>query len=150
MDLIDGVRNLNEAQKLDEKKSSRYPNGRGGYKRKDKVTARKSRVPIYKTINQALTKTRPGTIFSTKGSYRLYVTTAGGWGKSKQQRVSGRTAKGFTPGSATPNASFKSIRSHAARTRVKHGGSTEGRLKAAARREKDKPKKYKATAKRRK
>jgi len=80
----------------------------------------------------------------------MYVTTAGGWGKSKQQRVSGRTAKGFTPGSATPSADWKSIRSHAARTRVKHGGSTEGKLKAAARREKDQPKKYKAKAKRRK
>jgi len=150
MSLIKVVRNLRDEQRLEEKKSSRYPNGRGGYKRKDKLTARKSRVPIYKTIKDGLKKTSPGSIFSTKGSYRMYVTTAGGWGKSKQQRVSGRTAKGFTPGSATPSADWKSIRSHAARTRVKHGGSTEGKLKAAARREKDQPKKYKAKAKRRK
>ena len=80
----------------------------------------------------------------------MYVTTSGGWGKSKQQRVSGRTAKGFTPGSATPSADWKSVRSHAARTRVKHGGSTEAKLKAASRRAKDKPKKYSAKAKRRK
>ena len=150
MSLINAVRSLRDGQKLEEKKSSRYPQGRGGYKRKDKLTARKSRVPIYKTIKDALAKTKPGSIFSTKGSYRMYVTTSGGWGKSKQQRVSGRTAKGFTPGSATPSADWKSIRSHAARTRVKHGGATEGKLKAAARRQKDQPKKYKAKAKRRK
>ena len=143
MSLINLVRNAE--QPLEEK--SRYPNGRGDYKRKEKTTARKSRAPVYATIKDALKKTSPGTIFSTKGSYRMYVTTAGGWGKSKQQRVSGRTAKGFTPGSATPSADWKSIKSHAARTRVKHGGATADRLKAAARREKDKPK-YKAKTKR--
>jgi len=151
MGLINIVKDLNEAElRLDEKKSGRYPQGRGTYKRKDKIASRKSRVPIYKTIKDALGKTSPGTIFSTKGSYRMYVTTSGGWGKSKQQRVSGRTAKGFTPGSATPSADWKSVRSHAARTRVKHGGSTESKLKAASRRAKDKPKKYSAKAKRRK
>ena len=145
MSLINLVRN--EKQPLEEK-SARYPSGRGDYKRKEKTSSRKSKVPIYKTIKDALKKTSPGTIFSTKGSYRMYVTTSGGWGKSKQQRVSGRTAKGFTPGSATPSADWKSVKSHAARTRVKHGGATAGRLKAAARRQKDQPKKY--TAKRRK
>ena len=144
MSLINLVRN--EKQPLEEK-SARYPSGRGDYKRKEKTTARKSRVPIYKTIKDALKKTSPGTIFSTKGSYRMYVTTSGGWGKSKQQRVSGRTAKGFTPGSATPSADWKSVKSHAARTRVKHGGATAGRLKAAARRQKDQPKKYTAKTK---
>ena len=132
-----------ELEDLVEKRSSRYPNGRGSYKRKEKVTSRKSRVPVFKTIKDALGKTSPGTIFSTTGSYRMYVTTAGGWGKSKQQRVSGRTAKGFTPGSATPSADWKSVKSHAARTRVKHTGSTEGKLKASARRAKDKPRNYK-------
>ena len=151
MGLIDKIKDLNQKElELSEEKSNRYPNGRGNYKRSDKVTSRKSRVPIYKTIKQGLAKTSPGSMFSTKGSYRIYVTTAGGWGKSKQQRVSGRTAKGFTPGSATPSADWKSVRSHAARTRVKHGGSTESKLKAASRRAKDKPKKYSAKAKRRK
>jgi hypothetical protein len=141
MSLIDLIRG--ERQSLDEK-SSRYPSGRGSYKRKTVTSSRKSKVPIYDTIKAALKKTSPGTIFSTKGSYRMYVTTSGGWGKSKQQRVSGRTAKGFTPGSATPSADWKSVKSHAARTRVKHAGATAGRLKAKARREKDKPKLYKA------
>lgn len=145
MSLINLVRG--ERQPLDEK-SERYPGGRGSYKRKNVTSSRKSKVPIYDTIKAALKKTSPGTIFSTKGSYRMYVTTSGGWGKSKQQRVSGRTAKGFTPGSSTPGSSWSSIKSHAARTRVKHGGATAGRLKAAARRKKDQPKKY--TAKRRK
>ena len=142
--MIDLIKNLRGEQELDEK-SNRYPNGRGTYKRQGagKVTSRKSKVPVYGTIKDALKKTSPGTIFSTKGSYRMYVTTAGGWGKSKQQRVSGRTDKGFTPGSATPSADWKSVKSHAARTRVKHTGSTEGKLKASARRAKDKPRNYK-------
>lgn len=139
MSLIQTVQDLEE-RNLNEKKSNRYPSGRGTYKRKDKVTSRKSRAPIYKTIKDALRKTTPGTIFSTKGSYRMYVTTSGGWGKSKQQRVSGRTAKGFTPGSATPSAKWSSVRSHAARTKIKHGGSTASSLKAKARRKKDKGK----------
>lgn len=145
MGLIDLVRG--KKQSLNEK-ANRYPSGRGSYKRKNVASSRKSKVPIYDTIKAALKKTSPGTIFSTKGSYRMYVTTSGGWGKSKQQRVSGRTAKGFTPGSSTPGSSWSSIKSHAARTRVKHGGATAGRLKADARRKKDQPKKY--TAKRRK
>lgn len=147
--LIDLVENL-KGTKLHEKKTERYPQGRGSYRRSDKVTTRKSKVPIYKTIKDALSKTSAGTIFSTKGSYRMYVTTAGGWGSSKQQRVGGKTAKGFTPGSSTPNSDWKSIRSHAARTKAKHGST---KSKAAEvrkdRREKDKPKKYSAKAKRR-
>lgn len=151
MSLIDLIKNLQSEseQELDEK-SERYPSGRGSYKRKDKSVSRKSKVPNYKTIKDALAKTKPGTIFSTKGSYRLYVTTAGGWGKSKQQRVSGRTAKGFTPGSSTPGSEWSSIKSHAARTKVKHGSAKASSLTAKARREKDQPKKYKAKARRRK
>ena len=95
-------------------------------------------MPIYATIKKALAKTKAGTIFSTKGSKRTYVTTQGGWGKDKSQRVSGRTAKGFTPGSSTPGSSWKSIRSHAARTRTKHKTGSASTLTAAARRKKDK------------
>ena len=149
--MIDLIKNLRREQELDEK-SNRYPNGRGTYKRQGagKVTSRKSKVPVYGTIKDALKKTSPGTIFSTKGSYRMYVTTAGGWGKSKQQRVSGRTAKGFTPGSSTPSSDWKSIRSHAARTRSKHGTGSAEKYTAKARRAKDRPKIYSAKAKRRK
>ena len=140
-----------EGTRLDEKKSERYPSGRGSYRRRDKVTTRKSKVPIYKTIKDALSKTSAGTIFSTKGSYRMYVTTAGGWGNSSQQRVSGKTAKGFTPGSSTPSSDWKSIRSHAARTKAKHGSTKDKAAKVRQeRRAKDAPKKYKAKAKRRK
>ena len=139
---LEGLRGKQELEEnhLDEKKSSRYPSGRGTYKRKNKTTSRKSRANIYSTIKDALKKTSPGTIFSSKGSYRMYVTTAGGWGKSKSQRVSGRTAKGFTPGSATPSAKWSSVKSHAARTKVKHGGSNASTLTAKARRKKDKGK----------
>tara|TARA_R110000824_G_scaffold71041_3_gene182115 strand:- start:3155 stop:3448 length:294 start_codon:yes stop_codon:yes gene_type:complete len=97
-------------------------------------------MPIYATIKKALAKTKAGTIFSTKGSKRTYVTTQGGWGTDKSQRVSGRTAKGFTPGSSTPGSSWKSIRSHAARTRTKHKTGTGSGLTASARRKKDKGK----------
>lgn len=97
-------------------------------------------MPIYATIKKALAKTKAGTIFSTKGSKRTYVTTQGGWGTDKSQRVSGRTAKGFTPGSSTPGSSWKSIRSHAARTRTKHKTGTGSGLTGAARRKKDKGK----------
>ena len=136
MGLISIVRS--ESERVDEK-SSRYPSGRGTYRRrKEKVSGQKSKAPTYSTIKDALKKTSPGTIFTTKGSYRMYVTTAGGWGKSKQQRVSGRTAKGFTHGSSTPSSDWKSVKSHAARTRVKHGKSTSKRLTAKARRKIDK------------
>ena len=130
MRLIDTLKIL-RGEALDEKKKS---------KGKKIVTSRKSRMPIYATIKQALAKTKAGTIFSTKGSKRTYVTTQGGWGKDKSQRVSGRTAKGFTPGSSTPGSSWKSIRSHAARTRTKHKTGTGSGLTGAARRRKDKGK----------
>jgi hypothetical protein len=137
MGLIDLIRG--ELERVDEKKSNRYPNGRGGYRRrKERVSGQKSKAPTYATIKDGLRKTSPGTIFTTKGSYRMYVTTADGWGKSKQQRVSGRTAKGFTPGSSTPSSKWSSIKSHAARTRVKHAGSTTKRHTAKARRQIDK------------
>ena len=138
MDLVSRLKALRgeDPQRVDEKRSDRYPGGRGDYKRGKVTTSRKSRVPVYDTIKQALSKTSPGTIFSTDGSYRMYVTTAKGWGKSKQQRVSGKTAKGFTPGSATPKASWDSIKSHAARTKVKHGQGKATKLTAKARREK--------------
>ena len=137
MGLINLIRG--ESERVDEK-SSRYPNGRGTYRRRrERVSSQKSKAPTYETIKDGLRKTSPGTIFTTKGSYRMYVTTAGGWGKSKQQRVSGRTAKGFTPGSSTPSSDWKSIKSHAARTKVKHGKSTTKRLTAKARRKLDKP-----------
>jgi len=128
MYLIDLIKRL-RGEDLDEKKSSRYPSGRGKYHRGHITTSRKSKMPVFNTIKDALGKTRAGAIFSTTGSARTYVTTDGGWGKSGEQKVSGRSAKGFTPGSSTPGSSWSSIRDHAARTRVKHGTGTSSSLK---------------------
>jgi len=128
-------------QRLDEK--NRYPNGRGTYRRvkSSKSKSFKGKVPVYKTINQALRKGSPGDIFSTEGSGRPYVISRHKWGKKKQQTVGGKIAKGFTKGSATPSADWNSIRDHAARTKSKHGGSRLKSHTASARR------KMRATAK---
>ena len=90
---------------------------------KKKVSkAGKSRVKVYNSINQALNQGSMGQIFSTDKADRLYVLTKHKWGKSGQQTVGGKTAKGFTPGSATPGASWKDIKGYAVRTMKKHGG----------------------------
>ena len=81
------------------------------------VTAKKSKVKNYPSIKIALRRGYPGQIFSTKGAARLYVVSNAGWGK----KSSGRIAKGFTPGSATPSANWDSIKGHAVRTMKKHG-----------------------------
>ena len=94
------------------------------------TTAKKSRVKVYPSILKALKKGYPGQIFSTKNADRLYVITTGGWGKDNDQRVSGRTAKGFTPGSSTPGSGWKSIKAHAARTMVKHGTRSDKSIKS--------------------
>jgi len=84
--------------------------------------ASKSRVKVYDSIKQALEQGSMGQIFSTDKADRMYVLTKHKWGKSGQQTVGGKTAKGFTPGSATPGASWKDIKGYAVRTMAKHGG----------------------------
>jgi len=81
------------------------------------VTAKKSKVKNYPSIKIALRRGYPGQIFSTKSAARLYVISKAGWGK----KSSGRIAKGFTPGSATPSAKWDSIKGHSVRTMKKHG-----------------------------
>ena len=81
------------------------------------VSSKKSKVVNYPSINIALRKGSMGQIFSTKGSARLYVISKASWGK----KSSGRIAKGFTPGSATPSAKWDSIKGHSVRTMKKHG-----------------------------
>lgn len=97
-------------------------------KAKDKkgaVKSRKSRVRVFATIAKALQQGYVGQIFSTKGADRLYVISKAGWGaKSK-----GKIAKGFTPGSSTPGADFKSVKAHSVRTSLKHGTTSSKRLK---------------------
>tara|TARA_R110002051_G_scaffold324188_1_gene420384 strand:+ start:584 stop:955 length:372 start_codon:yes stop_codon:yes gene_type:complete len=94
--------------------------------KKSSAKAKKSRVKTYDTIKQALSDGHYGQMFTTKGANRIYVLSKGKWG-SKSGR--GKIAKGFTPGSATPNASFKSIKKFAARTMIRHGKSTSSTLK---------------------
>ena len=119
MNIGDIIRDLN--QPIVEGRSGDRPD----YGKKSSIKASKSKVKVYKTIKQALQRAGYGAIFSTKGAGRLYVVSKGSWGKKSGR---GKIAKGFTKGSATPNASWGSIKGHAIRTRKKHGKSKEKRL----------------------
>ena len=116
MNLVETLKVLNEAVK----------------KKKGKVESFKGRMKTFDTIKDALSKTQYGDIWTTDGSDRPYVTTKGKWGSHKgatgDAAGRGKVAKGFTKGSATPNASFPSIRGYSARTRIRHGKSTARRL----------------------
>ena len=108
-----------------EAKGKRYPSGRGKYNTKGKsgkATAMKSKVKVYDTLEKGVCAGFPGQMMSTKGSKRVYVISK----QRKKQKsqvpsCSGRIAKGFTPGSATPSAKFSSIKAHSVRTMKKHG-----------------------------
>ena len=93
-------------------------------KGKSHTTSEKSRVKIYPGIVPALKKGYPGQMFSTKNADRLYVITDKGWGKDNDQRVGGRTAKGFASGT-----SFGTVKKYANRTMVKHGTRGDKPLK---------------------
>ena len=93
---------------------------------KGEAKAKKSRVKTYDTIKAAKSDGFYGQIFTTKNANRLYVISKGKWGKKSGR---GKIAKGFTKGSATPNASWKSIKGFAARTMVRHGKNTSSTLK---------------------
>ena len=102
-------------------------NERADYKprataKKDLAKSRKGRVKTYKSIKDALSQTYVGQIWSTKAAGRLYVTSKGKWGKKSGR---GKIAKGFTKGSATPSASWPSIKKHSARTILRHGGGSD-------------------------
>jgi len=101
-----------------------------GKRPKKPVKALKSRVKVYPSIQKALEKGHYGHMFSTDRSGRVYVISKG---RDKQQAkdvpTSGsKIAKGFTPGSATPSADWKSVKKHAARTAIKHGKTKSKRL----------------------
>jgi hypothetical protein len=141
---------INLIEKLEEEKSSRYPSGRGKYKTKEKSgdLSIKSRVKVYDTIKDALKNNSPGHIFSTDGSRRLYVVSKRTHGGTDSESVvSGRIAKGFTPGSATPSAEWGSVKDHAARVGHKYTGKKAKKLSAKARREARKGKKYRRKTK---
>jgi len=106
---------------LSESKGREVYTSREGAKRK--VTkSRKGRVKTYPSIKVALSQGSFGQIFSTTAANRLYVISKGKWGKKSGR---GKIAKGFTPGSATPSAAFKSIKKHAARTLVRYGKGSD-------------------------
>ena len=129
--LVDFLKEINEG---------RSEKGRGSKKGREKFTsekggsgrtvkARKSRVKVYDTIDAALKSGASyGTIFSTKAADRLYVISKPTWGEKSRSGGNTRIAKGFTPGSATPSASWPSIKAHAVRTGLKHGKSKSKRL----------------------
>ena len=106
------ILNLIEEAKARPKKRGSYHTLKDGV-----VTAKKSKVLNYPSIKVALRRGYPGQIFSTKGAARLYVISKAGWGK----KSSGKIAKGFTPGSATPSAKWDSIKGHSVKTMKKHG-----------------------------
>lgn len=87
----------------------------------------KSRVKVFRSIKDGLKKGYVGQIFSTRNADRLYVVTKQKWGKSKQQVVSGRTAKGFSPG--TIKADYNTVKGYAARTSARYSGGAKPETK---------------------
>ena len=141
---------INLLEKLEEEKSKRYPSGRGKYstKKKSGNLAIKSRVKVYDTIKAGLKTGSPGHIFSTDGSRRLYVVSKRSKGGTDSESVvSGRIAKGFTPGSSTPSSEWGSVKDHAARVGTKYGTTNAPKRSAKARREARKGKKYRRKTK---
>jgi len=88
----------------------------------------KGRIKTFNTIKQALSNMQPGGRFTTDGSNREYVVTKRKWGTSPVDGgnpvVSGKVAKGFTPGSATPSSPTKFSK----RTMLRHGTSNSKSL----------------------
>jgi len=93
-----------------------------------KTKASKSRVKVYKSITDALSKGHVGQIFSTEGADRLYVITKRKWGKDNEQMVGGRTAKGFSPGNIP--SKFSDVKKYAVRTMLRHGKQKSSKFKS--------------------
>ena len=125
---------------LDEKKKS-------GYKETDKegkkaeFDPRKTRIPSFEKIADALSKAGYGQIFTTPQSNNIYVITRGTWGEKSKSKV----VKSFPAG--TP---YQEIKAYSERTKAKHGGKAvkkgeEGREEAgyATKKHKDTVKNFK-------
>ena len=84
------------------------------------VSAKKGKIPTFKSIGDALKTQDYGTTFSTPQSDRIYVITKGTWGDKSQNKV----VKGFDLAT-----DMDKIRKFARRTRVKHGGANINTLK---------------------
>jgi len=120
MNLVETIACLEEAKRGSVKGRKKYTSREGA--KKEVTQTQKGRVKTYKSIKHALGQTYYGQIWSTKAAGRLYVTSKGKWG-AKSGR--GKIAKGFTKGSATPSASFPSIKKHAARTMLRYGSGSD-------------------------
>jgi hypothetical protein len=125
---------LKTSKKVQESKTELAKGSREGRKaiqthdKKLHSNPKKSKVRVFNSITDALKRGYVGQIFSTKGADRLYVITKQKWGKDDEQIVSGRSAKGFSPGSIP--ASFSDVKKYAVRTMVRHaGGSKKGKEK---------------------
>jgi len=108
-------------------KETRSTSGKGSTEGRRKMTSSKykshsqpskSKVKVYSSITDALKKGYIGQIFSTKNSDRLYVITKRRWGKDDEQMVSGRVAKGFSPGSIP--SSFSDVKKYSINTMKKY------------------------------
>jgi hypothetical protein len=97
---------------LDEKKKA-------GFKKKDEegkkaeFDPRKTRIPSFDKISDALSKASYGQIFTTPQSNNIYVITRGTWGEKSKDKV----VKSFPAG--TP---YQEIKAYSERTKAKHGG----------------------------
>ena len=101
----------------------------GESKGKSQSTAKKSKAKVYDSITDALKNGYLGQIFSTKASKRLYVITKRKWGTDPEQEVSGRVAKGFSPGSIP--SSFSDVKGYAVRTMSRHGKQTAKKFQSS-------------------
>jgi hypothetical protein len=126
MDLLESIELL-EGRKAKGKKGKSTEKGGG---RRSHTKSQKGRVRTFDTIKKALNSLSPGAIFSTDGADRTYVVSKRTHGGTDSASVvSGKIAKGFTPGSSTPGSSFASIKKHAARTLIRYGRASKGLVK---------------------
>jgi hypothetical protein len=125
---VKGSKRVTEARTEKAKGSKEGRQSIQKFKKESHVNPKKSRVRVYNSITDALRRGYIGQIFSTKGADRLYVITKQKWGKDREQIVSGRSAKGFSP--ETIPSSFSDVKKYAVRTMVRHaGGSKKGKEK---------------------
>tara|TARA_R110002094_G_scaffold16293_1_gene27741 strand:- start:5035 stop:5442 length:408 start_codon:yes stop_codon:yes gene_type:complete len=97
-------------------------------KSKGHSKSNKSRVKVYRSITDALSKGYLGQIFSTKDADRLYVITKRTHGGTDtEQEVGGRVAKGYSPG--TIPSDFTDVKKYSVRTMMRHGKQSGEKFK---------------------
>ena len=100
--------------KVDEKKKAGFKE-EDSEDKKEVFDPRKTRVPSYPSIADALSKGDYGLIFTTPKSKDIYVVTRGTWGEKSKDKV----VKSFPSG--TP---YSEIKGFSERTKAKHGGKS--------------------------